>query len=241
LVSRVDRSSDVDFDVTSAEGDPDLDEILVEPPDRLAWLSRPARLLITIVVAAALVGILVVHAVSGGSSRPSAGATSSGPARPGSTAPVVPPLHQRGPAAAASGNPATCPHADDGLSLCSTSSLVPAAALTAVLRHFPGAQIRSKLEVDLRDIGYGSAGLWYREIRAHSGAVAIVVEVRKRQAADRTRGYVSEAGSGTTVLDEVVTGALTIRVRVTTAAGLRPQLGRVQQLAHDARLRARVA
>jgi hypothetical protein len=183
-----DRQWDVDFVVGA---DDVADELLPEPDRRP--LRRSPMLFAALAVAVAL-------AVVGGV-RLASGQHPSTPSTPHVAAPLVhAPRVLGGPAV--KGHPGVgrasvlqpgpavdrvtdglrfCPDAGDGQSACSSSRHLPVIVLAALRDHLPGIRHVHGYEEQLRDIGYGPGGLWYRQVYARLGEVSLTITVARRR------------------------------------------------------------
>jgi hypothetical protein len=74
-----------------------------------------------------------------------------------------------------------CPPAGDGGSICSTSRHLPTPVRAAVRAHLPAAHNIHGFDEQLRDIGFGPGGLWFRDIRARFGSTTVKITVARRR------------------------------------------------------------
>jgi hypothetical protein len=88
-----------------------------------------------------------------------------------------------------------------------------------VREHFPAAGHVAAFEEQLRDVGFGPGGLWYRQVLARQGPRAIIVEVHRRIGSDRTRIVEHVDASGSTLVVTRVVGGFAVRIRVSGPTG----------------------
>ena len=228
----------VDFEV--GEQEPAADEELAEP--RIARSRLLPRVLA--LGAAALVGAVLVTRIGTGGDRPAASPRPS--AAPRSVARPVPPVTPPAGtgqllAEVPQGGPRWCPGAGDGSPLCTSTPRVPAASLAAVRDRFPGSRVLSAFDEQLRDVGFGPGGLWFREVRAQQGRHTIAVVVHRRSTSDLQGISEDIDPSGSTLIVTRFVPGFTVQVRVHGPAGRPASRSRAHALfafAGDARLRA---
>jgi hypothetical protein len=200
----------------------------VEPPadeeltSGTSWKPRLALGLLAGALVAALLGARLLQDHDNAS--PAAAASS-------------PAVAHRNTAALVVDTPRDCPAAGDGQTVCRTSSHVPAAVLAAVRARFPQARRVDAVEERLRDIGFGTGGLWYRALSATEGDRAILVVVRRRTADDGPFVRTSDTG----LADRIQIARLADRQMVVVATvsaphGTLPALAVVRALVDDPRL-----
>lgn len=178
-------TSDVDFVVGADDAG---EELLPEPTDRPLWRNP-----LLVAALAVLLALVVVGGVRlSGRNTTTPQAIPQPQAIPKAQVPVVHSPHVLGgPAVAAhlGAEPAVvvapnrlrfCPNAGDGSSACESTHHVPRVVRAALLDHLPGARNVHGFEEDLRNVGFGSGGLWYREVHARIGAVTITITVARQ-------------------------------------------------------------
>jgi hypothetical protein len=175
-----DEPWDVDFVVGE---DQPADELLPEPPRRPPQRNPMVIIAAAVVLALSVIG--VVRLAGGHAHRPVAA--------PAVHAPVVPNPQLRDREvrpvpglreAAADTLPSGlryCPPAGDGGSICSTSRNLPSSVQAALHAHLPAARNIHGFEEQLRDIGFGPGGLWFRDVHARLGSVTIRITVARRR------------------------------------------------------------
>lgn len=212
--------SGVEFLVGPPEPGPDED---LPQPDAS---RRPRiRLALAAVAGLALVVALIVRGVTTQRTSPAAAATSDAP----SPTPVV--IRDE-----AARGPAACPRAGDGQSICRTRHTVGAPVLAAVRDGFPGARIDAVLDEQLRDVGFGPGGLWYRSITAYRAATRIVVTVRVPRLSDSALRSSRPDGARTTISLQKLTRTFVVTVSVTATSKQLPSFNTLAALAGDRRL-----
>lgn len=213
------------------------DEDLLQPGDVGAPARSRLRVPLAWLAAFALLAALIVRGVATHQPKPTA--DESGSSAPSSaptfstTAPVV---IRDEPAR----GPADCPRAGDGQSMCISRHTVSAAVVAAVRRAFPGARLGRVLDEQLRDIGFGSGGLWYRSVTASLGTTTIVVVVRVVRGSDIARRSLEPEGNDgrTTISVQRLTRAFAVSVSVTASTAHLPSFATLAALAGDTRLAA---
>lgn len=244
-MARSERDPEGAFDgVDFAAGEPELpaDEELPEPRiTRSRLLPRVLAL-----AAAALVGAVLATHIATGGDHPAASPPSPLASSPSFVERPVPPA----PLLAGTGqlladvpqsDPRWCPGAGDGSPLCTSAPRVPAPALAAVRSRFPGSRVLSAFDEQLRDVGFGPGGLWYREVRAQQDARTIVVVVHRRRVADLAGISEDIDPSGSTLIVTRLVRGFTVQIRLHGPAGRPASRARAHALfafAGDPRLRA---
>ena len=171
--------SDIDFVVGREDAG---EELLLEPAERPLW--RNPLLVAAVAVVLALVAVGGMRLAGGGTATP--------PAIPPAHALLAHPPHVFGgpaisahlgpePAVVAPSRLRFCPEAGDGSSACSSSHHLPRAVRAALRDHLPGVRHVHGYEEQLRDVGFGPGGLWYREVHARVGAVTITITVARQR------------------------------------------------------------
>lgn len=135
-----------------------------------------------------------------------------------------------------------CPDPGDGSPGCTTSRTVPAPVEAAVRERFPGSHLVSEFEEQLRDVGFGPGGLWYREVRVRQGSRSIAVIVHPRRLSDRPGAVEHVDGGGALLIVTRIVRGDAVQIRVRRPAGRPAPRRRAHALfafAADARLRTR--
>ena len=206
--------------------DPDEHEELLEQRPRLVLLRTRGRRWTAAALAAFAAGALLVAHLTGEDVAPRPDAASLSP-RP---APTI--EHSR--AAQFTYDPTVCSNAP----LCNVSSALPAALLTAIRQHVPGARpVRSHtvgtfLQAPSRN------GLWYRQLDLTAGTVRIQIIVqrsapRPESAPTDTQVRGAESSIGFT---RILTGMFAVSVEFVGPPGYAPPMPAIRALAADPRL-----
>lgn len=231
-------------------GDPQTgtDELLPVPPRR-----SPSQRLQLAVGAAVLIGVAVVaRAIShDGAAKPAVTHAAPLPQRtvvavsptPGAPYPTRAPRPAAGRLGQVYGahGPGWCPPADDGMPTCIGIASVPRTVLDAVRERFPRVGHLVVLDEQLRDIGFGPGGLWYREVDARLGRRSVIVAVHRQTGQAPPRVARFRSAHRTTLVVERATGRFVVRVQVSAPNGRRTSPVPVHDLlafASDERLRS---
>jgi hypothetical protein len=111
--------------------------------------------------------------------------------------------------------------------------------VVAALRTYaPGARVVSAVDEQLRDVGFGPGGIWYRRVAARAGSRTIVIEVRPARQGDEPVENAQDTGSRSTTYVARRFVDTTVLVEVRAPSGHAPSLGHVAALATDPRVRA---
>lgn len=233
----------VDFTIGQPEPAPDE-----ELPESRISRSRLLPRVLALAAAGLLAAVLVTRIHTGGdrhAAAPSQPAPSvAGPSAPASFAErPVPPDGGTGQLLAdvPQHGPRWCPGGSDGSALCTASSRVPASVLAVLHEQFPASSLLSAFEEQVRDVGFGPGGLWYREVHARQGRHRIVVVVHRRSASDLAGISEDIDASGSTLTVNRIVGGFTVQVRLRGPAGSpasRRQARALFAFAGNARLRA---
>lgn len=208
---------DVDFSV--GRSDPGADEDLPQPRDRDWALLRHARRPLGCVAAIAAIVLGMVKLTSVDHRSTTAAAPTRTPVGPTHVAPIVPT------------DPAVCPPVIS----CISSDTAPADVRAAVRAAFPGAQQQSATTVLDHNDSPGSR-LWFRQIRAGSSDLAILVRVLQPRPDASLRDGITRGGDRTVSFVAVRSHGLVVQVQVDSPSGSVPGVDALRKLAADRRL-----
>jgi hypothetical protein len=225
----------------------DVDFVVGEPPPpeldhhdvRGSGGPSPRRILVlaaAVLAAFALVGT-VIDRQSGSPPRAARPTSAPAPSTPIGAVPGLEMTVYPGPVAPDQlSRLATCPEADDGGSACNSTSALPLGVLTAIQAAFPGAQLTSARSEQLRDVGFGPGGLWFREVRATAGRTSLVIVIGQRAPHDTNAASALDDGAASRVYAVHVMAKLTVSVQVTLPSGATAPIPAATALSRDPRL-----